>query len=145
MTNIAGAIMWVPGSIAYCLAAVIAALLSSAAAGRNGGERIPRQSVRPGIRGFSSTTPRFAQDRLLANDQVRRLLSSPSGSAGAALARQRFSLQSYRDGRLVRTTLPHLNAAGVFALDSARIFTVLALFNRGNFFLCCLLFHIRSR
>lgn len=74
--NIAGAIMWVPGSIAYLLpAAVIAARYLSPRRVGMAAKSIPRQSVRPGIRGSLRHRVRSGFD-LLANAHVRRLLSS---------------------------------------------------------------------
>src|SRR5258708_21116919 len=74
--NIAGAIMWVPGSIAYLLpAAVIAARYLSPRRVGMAAKSIPRLSVRPRIP-RSLRHPLLLCVDFLANAQVRRLLSS---------------------------------------------------------------------
>jgi cytochrome c oxidase assembly factor CtaG/ferredoxin len=131
--GIAGAIMWVPGSIAYLLpAAVIAARYLSPRRFRITAESAPRRLVRPKIRGALRGRVRAGFD-LLAHSQVRRLLTSLWFRRSLQLAMFLIAILIVLDG-LFGPQLTPMNAAGVFPWTYWRGFTVLALLVAGNFF-----------
>jgi len=131
--NIAGAIMWVPGSIAYLLpAAVIAARFLSPRRAGITGKTIPARSVGSGIR--SSHRPRARRGfDLLANGLVQRLLASRWFRRSIQLVLFVTAILIVIDG-LFGPQLTPMNAAGVLPWTHWRGFTVLALLVAGNFF-----------
>src|SRR5260221_2128936 len=131
--SIAGAIMWVPGSIAYLLpAAVIAARYLSPRRFRITKESAQRRLVRAKIRSSLRGRVRVGFD-LLANSQVRRLLTSLWFRRSLQLAMFLMAILIVLDG-LFGPQLAPMNAAGVFPWTHWRGFTVLALLVAGNFF-----------
>ena len=131
--SIAGAIMWVPGSIAYLLpAAVIAARYLSPRRFRITTKSVPRRLVRPKIRSSLRGRVRTGFD-LLANSRVQRLLTSLWFRRSLQLAMFLTAILIVLDG-LFGPQLTPMNAAGVLPWTHWRGFTVLALLVAGNFF-----------
>jgi cytochrome c oxidase assembly factor CtaG len=131
--NIAGAIMWVPGSIAYLLPAAVIAVhyLSPQRAGMPA-KSIPARSARSGTRRSHRPRARWGFD-LLANPQVRRLLASRWFRRSIQLIMFVTAMVIVIDG-LFGPQLTPMNAAGVLPWTHWRGFTVLALLVAGNFF-----------
>jgi cytochrome c oxidase assembly factor CtaG/ferredoxin len=131
--NIAGAIMWVPGSIAYLLpAAVIAVRYLSPQRAGVPAKSIPTRSARSGIRRSHRPRVRWGFD-LFANAQVRRLLASRWLRRSIQLIMFVTAILIVIDG-LFGPQLTPMNAAGVLPWTHWRGFTVLALLVAGNFF-----------
>src|ERR1700745_1673661 len=131
--NIAGAIMWVPGSIAYLLpAAVIAVRYLSPRRFGMIAKSIPARAVRSRIRSFHRPRARWGFD-LLAHAQVRRLLTSRWLRRSVQLVMFAIAILIVFDG-LIGPQLTPTNAAGVLPWTYWRGFTVLALLAAGNFF-----------
>jgi cytochrome c oxidase assembly factor CtaG/polyferredoxin len=131
--NIAGAIMWVPGSIAYLLpAAVIAVHYLSPQRAGTPRKNIPARSARSGIRRSHRSRLRWGFD-LLANPQLRRLLASRWFRRSIQLVMFVTAILIVIDG-LFGPQLTSMNAAGVLPWTHWRGFTVLALLVAGNFF-----------
>ena len=131
--NIAGAIMWVPGSIAYLLpVAIIAARYLSPRRFRITAKSAPRQLVPPRIRSSLRQRARTGFD-LLANSQVQRLLTSLWFRRSLQLVMFLAAILIVLDG-LFGPQLAPMNAAGVFPWTHWRGLTVLALLVAGNFF-----------
>lgn len=131
--NIAGAIMWVPGSIAYLLpAAVIAVRFLSPRRFAVTANSVRSQPVRAGVRSPLRHRVQLGFD-LLANTRVKRLLASRWLRRSLQLIMFLLAILIVLDG-LFGPPLTPMNAAGVLPWTHWRGFTVLALLVAGNFF-----------
>jgi cytochrome c oxidase assembly factor CtaG/polyferredoxin len=131
--NIAGAIMWVPGSIAYLVpAGVIAMGFLSPRRHRMYGAAVDRQTIRTGIHRSLPPRVRPALD-LLANTALRRVLSSLWFRRTLQLAMFLIAMLIVLDGLFGPQVAP-MNVAGVLPWTHWRGLTVLALLVAGNFF-----------
>jgi cytochrome c oxidase assembly factor CtaG/polyferredoxin len=131
--SIAGAIMWVPGSIAYLVPAAVIAMrfLSPRRLGITA-KGIRSQPVKTGLRSAVRQRPRPAFD-LFANARIQRLLSSLWLRRSLQLAMFLAAILIVLDGFFGPQLTP-MNAAGVLPWTHWRGLTVLALLVAGNFF-----------
>jgi cytochrome c oxidase assembly factor CtaG/ferredoxin len=130
---IAGAIMWVPGSIAYLVpAAVIAARFLSPRQFAITVESVASQPVRAGGRSPVRQPIRKEFD-LFANTAIRRFFASWWFRRSLQLIMFLIAILIILDG-LFGPQLTPMNAAGVLPWTHWRGFTVLALLVAGNFF-----------
>ena len=131
--NIAGAIMWVPGSIAYLVPAGVIAMRFLSPRGLGVTVKSVRsQPVRTGVPGAVRNRSRSAFD-LFANAHIQRLLSSLWLRRSLQLAMFLVAILIVLDGFFGPQLTP-MNAAGVLPWTHWRGLTVLALLVAGNFF-----------